>query len=191
MRYNCNMLENLENIVVKDILSTKDIEDVFYYVDNTKQCSPEVHPEIGYSWHPCGVPQNIHNKIESYVQKNILKDARLTEICVARYRFSENMNPILLPHMDNFSSSKLTVDIQLKSNTDWALLVKGKRFVLADGEALIFAGTHQPHWREPKQFNEGDYVEMLFCHFTVDAEPTLSEEEFTNLEKIWNEKYGN
>lgn len=182
------MLQNTENKVIDNFFTDKEIDDIFYYVDNTKECSPEVHPGIGYSWHPCGVPDQIHNKVEKFVRENLIADATLTEICVARYRQSE-ISPTLSPHMDNFPSGRITIDVQLRSNTDWALVVEGKRFVLKDNQALVFAGTHQPHWREPKVFNDGEFVDMLFCHLTVPGVDALDKTEFKNMENFWIEKY--
>jgi hypothetical protein len=45
-----------------------------------------------------------------------------------------------------------------------------KKFTLKNNQALTFSGTHQIHWREPQNFEDDQYVEMLFCHL---SDPTL------------------
>ena len=61
--------------------------------------------------------------------------------------------------------------MQLKSNIDWPILVEGQSFTLKNNEALTFSGTHQVHWREYRKFKEEDFIDMLFCHFTIKDNP--------------------
>ena len=125
------------------------------------------------------------------------EDLELVAFQFARYEKNEKTKPNLVPHYDNFDIARFTFDIQLKSNIDWALFVEDKEFVLKDNQALTFSGTHQIHWREPKVFNDGDFVDMLFCHLNVpgdnkplnDILPIMDEKEKVFFDK-YNERYG-
>jgi hypothetical protein len=71
------------------------------------------------------------------------------------------------------------LDVQLKSNINWPIVVEGKEIQLGDNDAVTFSGTHQIHWRAPLEFKDGDFIDMLFCHFSLkDSMPiTLNEKE--------------
>lgn len=188
--YNCSMLENLENVIIDNILTQKDIDELYGYLDRTAECKPVIHEEIGYMWHPCGVTEALFEKINRLGKDLYGDQVELSEICFARYSHNKQSLPNLAPHFDNFPGGRITIDIQIKSNTDWALRVEDKRFVLKDNQALVFSGTHQAHWREPKTFDDETFVHMLFCHFTVPGVEALPQDKINEIEDFWKTKLG-
>lgn len=84
--------------------------------------------------------------------------------------------PILFPHYDSFPEPRFTFDYQISSNTSWPLVVEGTELVLKDNQALTFSGTHQIHWRTDKTFNEGEFIDMIFCHLFLPGDLPNSEE---------------
>lgn len=81
-------------------------------------------------------------------------------------------NPVLTPHYDDFEEPRFTFDYQIKSNTSWPLVVEDREMTLSDNQALTFSGTHQIHWRTNKVFNDGEFIDMIFCHLHLpNAEP--------------------
>lgn len=139
---------------------------------------------------------NLFIQLENAVEEKFTRLARqvsgnnnlvLTEHCFARY---ENVTsncgkfhfkPSLFPHYDEtFKEPRFTFDYQLSSNISWPIVVEpDKEFILKDNQAITFSGTHQVHWRKPTLFKEGDFVEMIFCHFSDPTsgpkEPDLNE----------------
>lgn len=73
--------------------------------------------------------------------------------------------PRVPPHVDE-NACTYTVDIQLSSTLVWPIYVDTEEHVLSDGDALIYGGEEQLHWR-PKFLGqtEEDYVVMLFMHY--------------------------
>jgi hypothetical protein len=139
------------------------------------------------------LPQNIIDKVTNKAKEISSNDNLvLTEYCHARYnnvtsncgRF--HYKPSLFPHYDEtFKEPRFTFDYQIAGNIDWPLVVEpDQKFVLKNNQAVTFSGTHQIHWREPKYFEDNQFIEMIFFHFS-DPNLGLKGEE---VNKIMNQK---
>jgi hypothetical protein len=73
--------------------------------------------------------------------------------------------PRVPPHIDE-NACTYTVDVQLDSTIDWSIYVELEEHVMSDGDALLYMGESQLHWRPQYagQTNE-DYITMLFMHY--------------------------
>lgn len=82
----------------------------------------------------------------------------------AKYSLRYGM-PRVPPHIDE-NACTFTVDIQLGSTIDWPIYVDLEEHVMSDGDALLYMGESELHWRPQYagQTNE-DYVTMLFMHY--------------------------
>ena len=77
-------------------------------------------------------------------------------------------SPRVPPHIDE-NACTFTVDIQLDSNIDWPIYIDFEQHLLQDGDAVLYMGEEQLHWRPPfPQSDESSFVTMLFMHY---AEP--------------------
>lgn len=133
-------------------------------------------------WHT-PLPENIVERVTH--QMNIIhnQDFKLEAMSFARYSKEYSDIPILTPHYDNtFKEPRVTLDVQLRSNISWDIIVEGIRLKLQDNEAAAFSGTHQIHWREPIEFQDNDFVEMLFCHFTLEDSRPITIDEKREIE---------
>lgn len=76
--------------------------------------------------------------------------------------------PSLPPHIDD-NACTYTIDIQLRATVPWPMYVQGKEYLWEDGDALLYNGVEQLHWR-PKFPGDKytDYVEVFIAHY---AEP--------------------
>jgi hypothetical protein len=72
--------------------------------------------------------------------------------------------PNLPPHFDG-DTNDLIINIQLSSNTRWDLGLNLETHQLEDNSAMVFNGNTEIHWRPHKEFQEGEYVKMLFVRF--------------------------
>ena len=54
---------------------------------------------------------------------------------------------------------------QLESNISWDIYVEGTPYTLVDNSALLINARDQDHWRMHTEFNEGDYLKMVFLHY--------------------------
>ena len=159
------------NVIVEDVLSNEEIQQIYDAVKNNNGGSfVEPHCQQNYF---IQLPDSIINKFTHHARKISNNDNLvLTEYCYAIYKNTKNENedfrPSLFPHYDEtFKEPRFTFDYQLGSNIDWAIVVEpGKEFTLKNNQAITFSGTHQIHWRVPTIFNDDQYVEMIFCHFS-------------------------
>lgn len=161
------MLIDQENVIIDNFFTVEETESLYDYIDQQPNEIKMVHDRIKYIGYMCGVPDNIFKKVEQVAKSHFDMDLELTEISFSRYIGDSSNTPILKPHIDDFDGARLTIDIQIKSNTDWSLFVEGEEFFLKDNQALVFAGTHQVHWRDPRVLKDGEQLDMLFCHLTI------------------------
>lgn len=132
---------------------------------------------------PDGVKAKILDQAKNFFE---VDDLELIAYQFARYENTvgpsgDTSKPVLYPHFDTFEEQRFTFDLQLSSNTDWPLVLEGSRFLLKDGDALMFSGTHEIHWREKKEFNPGEYVDMLFCHLNRSNPKKLDDDHKKNM----------
>lgn len=75
-------------------------------------------------------------------------------------------NPNIPPHID-INACTYTIDLQLNGNIEWEIYVEGKPYTMKNGDALLYLGSDQMHWRPQfpnKSFSS--FLEMCFLHFT-------------------------
>jgi hypothetical protein len=147
------------------------------------------------SWH-IELPKDIVDKVTKVAEGIVGEGLVLAEYNFSRYQKTISdcrkfwFNPLLFPHIDDaFEGKRFTVDIQLKSNIDWDIVVDDwkseKTFTMVDNQALTFSGTHQVHWRPKKEFKDEEFLEALFLHFVPKFNNFISKEE---KEEIINKK---
>lgn len=162
------------NVIVDNVLTDEEIDQIYNALKNNNGGAfIEPHCQQNYF---IQLPDNIINKFTEHA-KNISKNNNLvlTEYCYAIYKNETNekgtFRPSLFPHYDEtFKEPRFTFDYQLKSNISWPIVVEPeKEFILKDNQAVTFSGTHQIHWRTPMSFDDDQYVEMIFCHFSDPA----------------------
>ena len=179
--YNRVMIEktdkyySIENKIVDDVLTNEDIAEIYKAVQNnngTGFIAPHCQMNTFIS-----LPDSIVNKLtDSAIKASGIENLELTEYCYSRYqnRTDENgkeFRPSLFPHYDeSFPEPRFTFDYQLKGTIPWDIVVEDKILTLKDNQAATFSGTHQIHWRTPTIFSPDDFVEMIFCHFSIIGE---------------------
>lgn len=174
----------LQNQIYKNIFTEEELKELYSVIDiNQKENTFIVEIYAQKAWF-VDMPKAIKDKVSILANDIYKQKLKLEEISFARYSKEYGKLPALTPHYDNtFKESRVTIDVQLRSNIDWPIVVQGKSFTLKDNEALTFSGTNQIHWREHKQFNESDFVEMLFCHFSLEEKKPITIEDKIEIEK--------
>lgn len=73
--------------------------------------------------------------------------------------------PNIPPHID-INACTYTIDLQLDGNIEWEIFVEGKPYFMQNGDALLYLGSDQFHWR-PKcpTSDRKSFLEMCFIHF--------------------------
>jgi hypothetical protein len=81
--------------------------------------------------------------------------------------------PSLPPHIDS-TETILTFNYILDGNIDWDIYIDGKKYVVHNGEAVVFSALNQVHWRPKRFWKTGEFLEVL----TFDYSP-LTDWRFT------------
>jgi hypothetical protein len=186
-----------KNVIVKDVFTQEEIEQLYSAIDDSVR--DYVHEKFYQSVSDFKLPDNIRQKIINYCEEI----SGETDLDIEEYQFSKYKkvikedgtvgNPMLFPHYDEtFKEPRFTFDYQIKSNTTWPLVVEDKEFELHDNQALTFSGTHQIHWRLKKNFQDGEFIDMLFCHIKKrNSEPKEKDVNIlmSNKAKFYMEQY--
>lgn len=175
----------VENKIVDQVFSEEDILAIYEHVENTPEDKKSYQENFAHTAYFSWLPDQVVEKIVKIANDNFDKKLVLKELSFARYENSRGLNPLLFPHYDEtFKEQRITFDIQVKSSMPWAIVVEDKPYTLSDNQALFFSGTHQVHWREKVEFKDGDFVDMIFCHFSEEDPETTPESHYA----IMNEK---
>lgn len=171
------------NTVVEDVFTSQEVNEIYKAVQNNSGGSFIKNHAQANTF--IQLPESIIEKVTG-IARSVSGNDRLVlgEYCHARYNnVTSNCGkfhykPSLFPHYDEtFKQPRFTFDYQIQSNVEWPLIVEpDKSFTLKDNQAVTFSGTHQIHWREPKHFQDNEFVEMVFFHF-VDPEAGVKDPE--------------
>lgn len=170
MVYNSIMKNNEQNVIIYDVLSQEEIDNIYSILQNP--FAKSVMKEYGQSISDFELPIEVAKKVIFYSEKiSGETNLEIAEYQFARYKkvvheeSGETLIPNLTPHWDGaFAEPRFTFDYQLGGNTDWPLVVEEKELTLRNNSALTFSGTHQIHWRAKKEFSENEYIDMIFFH---------------------------
>ena len=152
--------KDVEISIVTDIFSEEEIEVLYETVEAN---IPEIHDELGrvqYTLLVSTVKQKTFDKLMSVVKQVTDLPFQIRSATYVEYN-SLYGTPNLPPHLDR-DTNDLILNIQIESNTDWALGLNLKTYEIKDNSALVFNPNKEIHWRVHKEFKDGEYVRMLF-----------------------------
>ncbi len=159
------------NKIINNVFSEAEIRDIESAILAKKE-DTEIQTFLGrtrldYSHEDIyKLPQSILNKANDLIKEFSDKDSRrysFRYFTLVEYNKEFGM-PQLGPHKDTcaFTGSVLC---QIESNISWDIYVEGIPYTLVDNSALLINPRDQDHWRMHKEFNDGDYVKMVFLHY--------------------------
>lgn len=113
----------------------------------------------------------ILNKVRDYVLSNneLNTSAELVGGGVTYGEYSGKYgSPKLQPHLDG-GTCGIILDYQLESNVSWPLGIEYDTIELKDNEAMILYPLSQYHWRPVRNFDENEFVKMIFFEFHTEG----------------------
>lgn len=141
---------------------------------------------------PINIVQKLKDLALQYVDD---PDLELTHYQYLDYygKYGNGNSPMLPPHLDveNYYT-KVSIDYQMLSNIDWAIVVEGQKFILKNNEVLVFEAAERIHWRDPIILKEDDRCEVIVFHFSNKYEHSpyeknqMSKEERDKIIKLHN-----
>jgi hypothetical protein len=187
-----NFFSTEEETILRNLIETNRL-----LTPGTSRYAPMTIESMSRSQIEFIVPSDIENKLlelaKSFVDD---PDLTLTHYQYLDYygKYGKGNSPNLPPHLDveNYYT-KVSIDYQMASNIDWAIVVEDESFTLKDNEVLVFEAGERIHWREPIILKENDRCEVIVFHFSNKfehqpyAEKQMSKEERAAIMKKHND----
>jgi hypothetical protein len=187
-----NFFSTEEETILRNLIETNRL-----LTPGTSRYAPMTIESMSRSQIEFIVPSDIENKLlelaKSFVDD---PDLTLTHYQYLDYygKYGKGNSPNLPPHLDveNYYT-KVSIDYQMSSNIDWAIVVEDESFTLKDNEVLVFEAGERIHWREPIILKENDRCEVIVFHFSNKfehqpyAEKQMSKEERAAIMKKHND----
>ncbi len=113
-------------------------------------------------------PQDIIDVMDSYVKEVYHEEIKLCHYTYIEYNLKHGNGknvPSLSPHIDG-DENLVTFNIQIGGNIDWDLIVESTPYnyetiSLKTNDAALFSAVNQVHWRPPRKWKDGEYVEII------------------------------
>jgi hypothetical protein len=116
------------------------------------------------------IPKDIESKLLTLAKQFVNDpDLMLTHYQYLDYygKYGNGNSPNLPPHLDTENYyTKVSIDYQMFSNIDWAVVVEDEKFILKNNEVLVFEAAERIHWRDPVILKEDDRCEVIVFHFS-------------------------
>lgn len=106
---------------------------------------------------------DLTNKVTDIANNVSGNELLLSSITYVEYN-NKYGTPNLPPHFDG-DTNDLIFNFQLESNTSWNLGLDLEVYELEDNSALLFNPNELIHWRPIKEFQDNEYVKMIFFRF--------------------------
>jgi len=122
-------------------------------------------------------PKDIIDVMDSYVKEVYADEVKLCHYTYIDYDLRHGngkQEPWLPPHIDG-DENLVTFNIQIGGNIDWDLVIESTPYnyetiSLKTNDAALFAAVNQVHWRTPRKWKEGEFLEIIsFDYCTLDS----------------------
>ena len=160
---------------VTNLFNDEELRELHYLIDNSEDL--KIQDEYGrLCITSVTVPSMIQNKLNSIVKeryRNFTLEVEKSPLCVIYSK--EYGEPNLPPHWDG-DNTEVIVNFQLDSRLNggpWLLGLDEDVYELEDNEALIFNPNLYVHWRAKREFEDGEFVKMVFFRFRGDKSRDL------------------
>lgn len=163
--------------------------------ENSSKYAPMIIENMSRMQIQFDIPKDIEEKLLKLAKSFIDEDLVLSHFQYLDYygKYGNGNSPKLPPHLDveNYYT-KISIDYQMKSNIDWAIVVENEKYILQDNEVLAFEAGERIHWRDPIILKENDRCEVIVFHFSnrEDHKPyednQMSKEEWSSILEKYN-----
>ena len=153
----------IEHKVIKSFFTQEELKVYQKYcynkVDESKYSYKERSmPGIGPCWYMDSLMNSLLDVKKPIVEKACGLKLYPTYSYWRYYVFGGRLNK----HIDR-PSCEISISACIKKEGNWPLIVEGDSIELEEGEALVYAGCDQYHWRP--SFYKGEGMAQVFFHY--------------------------
>ena len=176
-------------MLIKNVLSQEhhtQLKDIIHSIDKSEL---EVHSVYGrivmYPQLPDSMMSAIYDVCQSMTDEELVIKGSPMAVTYSK----EYGVPSIPPHFDGDNTEQL-FNYQIESNTTWCLGSGLELHSLEDNDVLMLQPNKHPHWRLPKEFEDGEYVTMLFVRYIKKDNPvTYDHLRLSLTDPVFNEIY--
>jgi len=156
--------QDFNPIIIDNIFTQDDINEIYSVVRSTPIEYLKVATWGGQaSWLSTHFGKNIEDRINEIVFDIFGEEVKLlSDYSFVRYSEEFGYKPKLFPHADKRETPRFLLDVQIRADEEWGIIVEDTPFYLKDNQGLLFSGTNQQHWREKKDLSPHSRIDMIF-----------------------------
>lgn len=172
-----NFFSAEEEAVLRNLVETNRLLE-----PGTSRYAPMIIESMSRSQIEFSIPADIENKLLILAKQFVDDpDLTLTHYQYLDYygKYGKGKSPNLPPHLDTENYyTKVSIDYQMSSNIDWAVVVEDEKFILKNNEVLVFEAAERIHWRDPVILKQDDRCEVIVFHFSnkLDHQPYIEKQ---------------
>ena len=175
---------------IDNFFSQEEIDQTYNYVKKMEK--PHVSEHTVYFSSYIFYPEEIQKKLFAVVDKyaedeGVEFKSTSLKTHIGKYTLDTGFKPKLTPHTDyGVEFHSITISVLLKNNIEWPIGVNLDSWILNPGDAVIFSGTDQVHWRPKIDFKEGDFVESLIIQVVDERQRKSADDQVVQQKKLLN-----
>lgn len=159
--------QDFNPIIVDDIFTEDQLNHIYSVVQATPLYNLKVAPWGGQcSWKQTEFRKDIIDRVNEIGLQVLGDKAKLQhDYSFVRYSEEYGYKTKLFPHQDKRERPRFLLDIQLRADETWGIVVEETTYYLKNNQGIFFSGTNQQHWREQKNISPHSRIDMMFCNF--------------------------
>lgn len=162
-------LVDMPNVIKKNIFSENEIDLLFQSIERSEGrefANPDRAQEYVDMFE---LPKEVGLRVEAIAKEVTGENWLIADFALCTYT-NKTGKPNLKMHRDeNFKSQRICFDYQLESNTSWDIIVGKEMYQIEDNSGILFSSTDQYHGRPNKDFQDEEYIKLIFFHMSKDG----------------------
>jgi len=154
-------MARIENKIIKQFFSEKELNILQKYCYNKLHLNKDYTLD-GQSFSPAWYEDPLMTALLDTKLFLVEKNSKLKLFPTYAYWRYYVFGATLKKHTDR-PSCEISVTACIKKYDNWPIVVEGKEFELEEGDAVLYAGCDQKHWR-PGVY-QGDGMAQVFFHY--------------------------
>jgi len=154
-------MARIENKIIKNFFSKKELDVLQKYCRNRLD-EDTSYTLDGQSFSPAWYRDPLMTSLLDVKLPMVEKKSKLKLFPTYAYWRYYVYGGTLIKHLDR-PSCEISVTACIKKEDNWPIVVEGKEFELKEGEAILYNGLFQKHWRPGVYKGEG--MAQVFFHY--------------------------
>jgi len=154
--------------IIKNFFDEKELKVYSKYCYNKIDQNKISFLKDSQSFSPCWYSDPLMTSLLDVKKSVVEKESNLKLFPTYAYWRYYIFGGTLEPHKDR-NSCEISISACIKKYDNWPFIIEGKSFELDEGDAILYAGCEQEHWRPDVYKGEG--MAQVFLHYVNQTGP--------------------